>query len=295
MTRLISLIIPMYNAAKTISLTIETSLAQEEVGEVIIVDDCSSDDGASMVKIWQQRDARIKYFKTEKNSGSGKARNIGILNATLPYLSFIDADDFFSKDRFKKAIQILKANPYIDGVYSTIKNIKKEEFRPASWNHEDVIGVPYKIKPEDLFYYIINEKGDFFGIQSIVIHTNSINKCGYFDENLLIGQDIDFIYSLTQNCSLVDTEENEIKIFRTLHDSNITSSSKYLSYNPRFRIVKKWVNKCKNEKLNLKTKKAFYIRYVHHIYKNEKFTYPKPIKWLKKTQILLGLLLKKSV
>lgn len=295
MKKMISVIVPVYNASEYLDTTINSILIQEEVGEVILIDDCSTDDSLKIIMSWKKKDDRIKFFKTEENSGSGKARNIGIKNTSFPYLSFLDADDYFGTNRFKKSIEILESHKEIDGVYSDVVNIQLDNFRKASWSHNNKIGTPYKIKPDILFEYIINEKGDFFSIISLVLRKTAISKSGYFDENLLIGQDIDFIYSLAQNCKLIDSEEKEINVFRRLHGSNITSSEKYLEYNPRFRIVRKWVNKCKSENYNLQTKRAFYIRYVHHVYKNEGYNYPKPLKWVKKILILIEVIFKKFV
>lgn len=91
----LSVIVPMYNAEQTIEVCVESLLSQTVSDlEVIVVDDCSTDEGAERVKELARKDPRIRLVSLEVNSGSGAARNIGIDNARGGYIGFSDSDDW---------------------------------------------------------------------------------------------------------------------------------------------------------------------------------------------------------
>ncbi|MBR3893353.1 MAG: glycosyltransferase family 2 protein [Alistipes sp.] len=104
---LVSIITPCYNAEKFISETIESVIKQTYTEwEMIIVDDCSTDNSANIVKQYLCKDSRIKYFCTEKPSGSPTLpRNIGIQNAKGRYIAFLDADDIFMPTKLQHQIE----------------------------------------------------------------------------------------------------------------------------------------------------------------------------------------------
>lgn len=94
----ISVIIPMYNSEKYIGECLDSLLAQTfQDFEVIVVDDCSTDDSVVIVESYAQKfSGRLKLAKTEVNSGGGGyvPRNIGLSLASGEYVYFLDADDF---------------------------------------------------------------------------------------------------------------------------------------------------------------------------------------------------------
>ena len=90
MLPLVSIITPCYNAASFISQAIESVLAQSFGDwEMIIVDDCSSDDSLSIIQKYARIDSRIRYLRTDKPSGSPTLpRNMGIKEAKGRYIAF---------------------------------------------------------------------------------------------------------------------------------------------------------------------------------------------------------------
>ena len=92
----VSVVIPMYNMAEYVGECLDSLLAQTfQDFEVIVVDDCSTDNSVEIVKSYMPKfNGRLKLTKTETNSGSDcPPRNIGLLLARGEYLQFIDADD----------------------------------------------------------------------------------------------------------------------------------------------------------------------------------------------------------
>lgn len=92
----VSVIIPMYNAGKYVGECLDSLLAQTlKDFEVVVVDDCSTDDGAAIVESYAPKfDGRLILSRMPQNSGSGaKPRNKGAILSHGKYLLFMDADD----------------------------------------------------------------------------------------------------------------------------------------------------------------------------------------------------------
>ena len=109
---LVSIITPSYNTGKFISETIESVLSQTYKNwEMIIVDDCSTDNTDEVVKKYL-KDKRIKYIKNEKNSGAAISRNRALRESNGEYIAFLDSDDLWNKDKLKKQIKFMEDNDY---------------------------------------------------------------------------------------------------------------------------------------------------------------------------------------
>lgn len=96
MDKCVSVVIPSFNRAHILGLTIP-SYVQDNVGEIIIVDDCSLDNTEATVNELILQYPIIKYFKNEINSGTCFSKNIGIKNAIYDYIYFGDDDSFILK------------------------------------------------------------------------------------------------------------------------------------------------------------------------------------------------------
>lgn len=106
---LVSIIIPVYNAQKYIKETIDSILSQTyENYEIILVDDCSTDNTANIIK--QYSDNRIVYHLQEKNGGAGVARNTALSIAKGQYVAFLDSDDIWESDKLEKQMNLHKEN-----------------------------------------------------------------------------------------------------------------------------------------------------------------------------------------
>lgn len=100
MRPLVSVIIPVYNRAATIQRAVDSVLRQSyKELEIIIVDDCSSDDTVRVVNSYQ--DKRIKLICLSRNSGANTARNTGIRAAKGEYIAFQDSDDEWLENKLE--------------------------------------------------------------------------------------------------------------------------------------------------------------------------------------------------
>lgn len=92
-----SIIIPVYNAERTLRKCVESlCYGKEKNIEIILVDDCSKDDSWNICKILQDEYQNVKCYKNERNRGVSYTRNFGLSKATAPYILFVDSDDWIS-------------------------------------------------------------------------------------------------------------------------------------------------------------------------------------------------------
>lgn len=110
----VSVILPAYNAAEGIQVAIESILQQTYQNiELLIVDDCSTDDTLKVIQTYAKKDDRIRWFQTPKNSGPYVARNIGLKHATGKYVTVNDADDWSHAEKLERQVDHLEENESI--------------------------------------------------------------------------------------------------------------------------------------------------------------------------------------
>ena len=109
---LVSVIMPSYNTAKYIGKSIESVIGQTyPYWELIIVDDCSTDDTDSVVNKYLS-DTRIRYLKNEKNSGAAISRNYALREAKGKWVAFLDSDDVWLPEKLETQIAFMLENDY---------------------------------------------------------------------------------------------------------------------------------------------------------------------------------------
>lgn len=110
---LVSIITPTYNCGRFIAETIEAVQAQTYTQwEMVIVDDCSTDNTKEVVDAYIEKDSRVKYYCLEKNSGAAVARTKAMELAEGEYMAFCDSDDLWTVDKLEKQLAFMNANDY---------------------------------------------------------------------------------------------------------------------------------------------------------------------------------------
>ena len=112
MTDMASIIMPSYNTASFITLSIQAVLNQTYTNwELLIVDDCSTDNTDEVVNPYL-KDERIRYIKNEKNSGAAVSRNRALQGAKGKWIAFLDSDDLWKPEKLEKQIKFMEMNDY---------------------------------------------------------------------------------------------------------------------------------------------------------------------------------------
>jgi len=110
MNKLVSIITPSFNCEKFIADTIISVQNQTYKNwELIIVDDCSTDNSITIINKFLEKDDRIKLIKLEVNSGPAKARNKGIELSKGKYIAFLDGDDRWLTEKLELQLNFMES------------------------------------------------------------------------------------------------------------------------------------------------------------------------------------------
>lgn len=129
----VTIIIPIYNAEKTLHRCLK-SITEQTYNhlDIILIDDGSTDKSTEICRTFLQQDNRITFIK-QKNTGPAGARNQGIKNATGTFIQFVDADDYIERNMIEQLVKLIDKNdlvicgyeansekitPHIEGSYS---------------------------------------------------------------------------------------------------------------------------------------------------------------------------------
>ena len=172
----VSVVIATYNCARFIQKTIYSVINQTfENWELVIVDDCSSDN--TYKKIKNVADERIRIIRLEKNTGlPATPRNIGIRASKGEYIAFLDHDDVWIPEKLKTQIMYLEENPEVILIGSPFK----VESRDSRYNN-----TPTTTKTKSLsgHLYEILLNCNFFACSSVIVKTSVFDDVGIFDED----------------------------------------------------------------------------------------------------------------
>lgn len=168
-----SIIIPCCNAAKYIAQAIHSVLFQTYPNwELLVVDDSSTDGSADIIQEYAQQDARIRYFKTDKPSGSPVLpRNIGIEHARGRFIAFLDSDDAWLPNKLES--QLAMFDKYDD---MAICFSNYEKMTETGERNERVIEAPLITTYQKLL------RGNVIGCLTAVYDTEKVGKV-YFPQH----------------------------------------------------------------------------------------------------------------
>lgn len=162
--KLVSIIMPSYNSAKFISESI-LSIQQQTYNnwELIITDDCSSDNTIDIIKIFQKEDLRIKLLVLNSNSGAGVARNNSIKFAKGRYIAFCDSDDKWKNEKLTSQLQFMEKHN-LSLTYSSYDSVD------SNGNFERKINVPKTITYSKIL------KNNYLGCLTVIYDVKLIGK-----------------------------------------------------------------------------------------------------------------------
>lgn len=143
MSKLVSIIVPVFNVEKHIKKSIDSILNQtiytEDV-EVILVDDCSTDNSGLIIDEYASKYNNFKAIHLDKNSGAaGKPRNVGLNIASSDFVMFLDSDDCLVENALEVLLNKIKQDEELHivlGGYVNIHGEKKETFLPFRGNED---------------------------------------------------------------------------------------------------------------------------------------------------------------
>ena len=175
----VSFVIPTFNRGGEITRSIYSVLAQTFHDlELIVVDDCSSDNTEALVKAI--KDARIRYVRLEQNVGGAEARNVGSRLARGKYIAFQDSDDEWFCHKLEKSVKELESAPQVGALFTAFIQIWDTGCRKMPlW-----AGIP---KTPNFFESLLWR--NVVGTPTLVVRKSVLDEVGGFDRSMPRYQD----------------------------------------------------------------------------------------------------------
>lgn len=248
----VSVIIPVYNAANYVEEAVLSALDQEETGEVILVEDGSTDNSFAICKKLTEEYPQVSLFthSNRENRGPGASRNLGMKMAKEDFIAFLDADDWFLPGRFKEAKEIFKKNPKADGTFGAAIYYFPEigHFPPTkNFPKNGLRNIIVPITPDQLFKYQLIADSGYFSIITLIVKKAIIHKIGWFDENLKLCEDTDWILRLSLKASIYQEKLNSPVSKIRIHAQSLTTHPKKNKYYRKMFYRKWWDLMIKNQ------------------------------------------------
>ena len=187
----VSIIIPVYNAEKTIGRCIDSILNQDYTDfELLLVNDGSADDSGAICDAYAARDSRIRVFH-QANSGVSASRNLALDQAQGMYLQFLDSDDWITTDATGSLVQAMEDGP-CDMVVSDFYRVVGDRVSQKGDIEEDGI-----LSREEYAAHMMENPADFYyGVLWNKLYRRSIVEKHHLRMNPQISWCEDFMFNL---------------------------------------------------------------------------------------------------
>lgn len=214
--KMVSVIMPAYNAEKYIAAAIDSILAQSYGDfELIVINDCSKDRTEEIVLSYD--DPRIVYLKNEENLGVAATLNKGLAVAKGEYIARMDADDISLPKRFEKQAAFLSANEDIAVLGTNVETFNEAGPICTGWSAME----PEQMKVDLLFACGLAHP-------SVMMRTGVIRELGGYDENFNGLEDYELWCRVLERHQI--TTLPDILLRYRIHSSQVTQnpSERYL-------------------------------------------------------------------
>lgn len=208
MTR-VTVVIPAYNAAAYLGQSLDSVRAQRRpVDEIIVVDDCSSDETCSVALAHG-----ALSVSTGRNGGPGRARNVGIQAASGDVIAFLDADDWWAPDHTEVVVGLLERFPEAAVAFAGARSFGRQdiEYKPP---------VPEQ-EPLDLFWTLVNS--NIIPQLATAARREALLSVGGYEESMRWAEDYDLWLRLARRHRFVCS--HRMTAHYRFHDGQTTSQN----------------------------------------------------------------------
>lgn len=228
---LISVIVPVYKVEPYINRCVESIVNQTYKNlEIILVDDGSPDNCPKMCDEWAEKDNRIKVIH-KQNGGVSSARNEGIANSNGEYISFVDSDDWITKDYIEHMIGII-FNNNVDAVTCGFNDVN------------DFCGFDALDKNGELIEIIDNK--DIMGnmdkglcyLCGKIYNKILFNDVPKLPEDISVSEDMMLNYFIYKNCSKIAVTNLEMYYYFRHSESVLSGKITYRIIDDSMRAYK---------------------------------------------------------
>lgn len=255
---LVSVIIPVWNAEKSIEKLIQNLSDQTYQNlEIIAIDDGSSDNSLRILRELAKKDPRLKVFHQD-NAGVSATRNRGIELASGKYLVFIDSDDEIAPEYIKKMVQAMEDNPRAVLALTSKCYNKLLEGKTVNAFTEPRRARRKNEKLSDYVIYLMVLDGRMYSMTSKIFRADIVRK---HQLRLELGRDfaedtkftIDYLSS--QDGEIIEILE-PLYIYNFGTDTSIVrqSSTDWQNWEKSYQELEDWARSENNGKLSIHTR-----------------------------------------
>lgn len=222
MKKLVSIILPIYNGAENVGNAIKSIQNQSYSNwELIIVNDCSTDNTLEIINEFQKSDLRIKIINNHENFKLPKSLNIGFNEAKGDYLTWTSDDNLYKSNAIYRMVEELESNDDYVMVFSDYSRIN---------NKGEIIE---SVKLPDL---IILGAGNLIG--ACFMYKREVYKnVGDYDINLFLAEDYDYWIRINKYGKIKHISE-DLYYYR-LHEGSLTETRKNDINLQTFKVLEK--------------------------------------------------------
>ncbi|MCR5508518.1 MAG: glycosyltransferase [Lachnospiraceae bacterium] len=202
--KLLSIAIPCYNSQDYMRKAIECLLPGGDDVEILVVNDGSSDDTASIADEYEKRYPGIVRAIHQENKGHGGAVNTGIANATGMYFKVLDSDDWFKEEAYISVLE--KLRDIVGG--STVLDLMICNFvyDKVGKEHKKVMTYKSALPVDEMFTW--NDvkhfkKGQYLLMHSVIYRTKLLKECGmvlpehtFYVDNIFVFEPLPFVKTM---------------------------------------------------------------------------------------------------
>ena len=193
---LISVIIPAFNAQRTIERSVNSVLTQTyETVELIVINDCSQDQTLSILKSLQRKGATFKLIDNKKNKGVSASRNHGIEKSSGQWITFLDSDDYLIPNYFESVHHFFPEREFICTSYVQFGTKRGEIIKDHQISTNLDLSDEVLLDYLERYYLRPYQNTAFVHCWNKFFSKNIIEKHTLrFNENLNQLEDVDFVF-----------------------------------------------------------------------------------------------------
>ena len=211
----VSVIVPFYNAEATLDRALESIAASSHKNiEVLMVDDCSTDQSGAIAGAFSHKDGRFRYFRNPENKNVSCCRNKGLDQASGDFLLFVDSDDRISPDWIGNLLNDAADVEIVIGKARRLRGEKESDYEMAGLRRRG------NIEFEDVVFK------DNSVVWNKLYSAALLKREGIrFDESLCIGEDLLFNFQVMAHARGIFYNDSGYYYYRADNEFSIMRSS----------------------------------------------------------------------
>lgn len=275
MPKLVSVIIPCFNAQRWLAEAIDSCLQQSypEI-EIVVIDDGSTDKCLEIIKSYEDK----LIWESGPNRGANYSRNRGFALSNGEYIQYLDADDYILPKKIERQVRFLEETG-ADVVYCDWRHRQHLPDGTTFLEDIEISGAQVDILESLLANWWV-------ATASLLYKRAAVENSGGWDESLKAGQDRDFFISVVMNGAKIVYQPGCYSVYR-LHDKTTVSSCLARCLENHRLILEKVETKLSQlDKLSIKYRQALAKSYFAMARESLKINYLQYLRFLEKTLLL---------